>query len=413
MKQVRIGVLGIGRGRSMIDYTKKANNARLVAICDFWAEGLLNTMEQINDDSITYYEAFDEFIKHDMDAVVLANYANEHAPYAIKALQAGLHVFSEVLPVQNMKEAVELVEEIEKHDLIYAYGENYCYMPATREMKRLYKLGKLGEFEYGEGEYIHNCAPIWADITRGDKNHWRNHQYATFYSTHSIGPLIHITSLRPIKVSGFETKYNERVRRMGKLGAPAGLEIITLENGAILKSVHGDLDKNSIWYSIYGSKGRIESAREDALQKHIERVYLNLDQDENSYDFTPTTYEPKDELHETAHDYGHGGSDFYTIYNFCEKVLGNPEADTIDIYEAFDMFFPGHFAYRSILNGGIPVDIPNFRNKEDREAFREDIFCTDPKVAKDKVWPCYSKGNPIIADEIYEEIEAVWKKNNQ
>ena len=45
-----------------------------------------------------------------MDAVVLANYANEHAPFAIKAMKKGLHVFSEVLPVQNMKEAVELVE---------------------------------------------------------------------------------------------------------------------------------------------------------------------------------------------------------------------------------------------------------------------------------------------------------------
>ena len=42
-----------------------------------------------------------------MDAVVLANYANEHAPFAIKCLNKGLHVFSEVLPVQTMKEAVE------------------------------------------------------------------------------------------------------------------------------------------------------------------------------------------------------------------------------------------------------------------------------------------------------------------
>ena len=30
------------------------------------------------------------------------------------------------------------LEEVEKSDLIYAYGENYCYMPATWEMKKLY-----------------------------------------------------------------------------------------------------------------------------------------------------------------------------------------------------------------------------------------------------------------------------------
>ena len=52
-----------------------------------------------------------------------------------------------------MKEAVELIEAVEESGLIYAYGENYCYMPAPYEMKKLYKSGEIGEFEYGEGEY--------------------------------------------------------------------------------------------------------------------------------------------------------------------------------------------------------------------------------------------------------------------
>lgn len=45
-----------------------------------------------------------------------------------------------------------------------------------------------------------------------------------------------------------------------------------------------------------------------------------------------------------AKTYGHGGSDFYTMYNFVEKILGNSEADVIDVYEALDMFLPGLFA---------------------------------------------------------------------
>ena len=73
----------------------------------------------------TNYDNFDDFIKHDMDAVVLANYANEHAPFAIRAMKLGKHVFSEVLPVQTMKEAVELIEAVEETGMLYAYGENY------------------------------------------------------------------------------------------------------------------------------------------------------------------------------------------------------------------------------------------------------------------------------------------------
>jgi predicted dehydrogenase len=408
MKKTRIGVMGVGRGHSMIDYCRRAGNAELVAICDFWAEGLEKAKLEINDDKVSFYLDFDAFIQHDMDAVVLANYATEHAPFAIKALKAGKHVFSEVLPVQTLKEAVELIEAIESTHNVYAYGENYCYMPAPREMKRRYQAGDLGEFEYGEAEYIHNCAPIWADITYGDKNHWRNHMYATFYATHSIGPLIHITGLRPVQVTGYEIPYNKRSRSMGKLGATAGIEMITLENGAILKSIHGDLDKNSIWFSIYGSKGRMESAREDALSGDVERIYVNLDPEEGDYSGTVETYLPKDELSDQAHQFGHGGSDFYSMYNFVQYLQGDSKSDIIDVYEALDMFLPGLFAYRSILKGGIPIEIPNFRDPQIRELYREDVACTDLKVAGDQYLPCYSKGDPEIADETYTGLRKQW-----
>jgi predicted dehydrogenase len=404
MKKVRIGVLGIGRGYSMINYTKLANHAQLVAVCDFYEKGLMELKQNLNDPNISYYHSFDDFLNHPMDAVVLANYATEHAPFAIRAMKKGLHVFSEVLPVQTLKEAVELIEAVEETKMIYAYGENYCYMPAPREMKRLYEAGQLGQFEYGEAEYVHNCEPIWADITYGDKNHWRNRMYATFYCTHSIGPLIHITKLRPVSVVGFEIPYSSRASRMGKLGATAGIEMITLENGAIIKSIHGDLAKNSIWFSIYGSKGRMESAREDSLLNDVERIYLNLDPEEGEFANEVQTYEPKENHHEIAKDFGHGGSDFYTMYHFIEKVLGH-EADIIDVYEALDMFLPGLYAYRSILNNNQPQAIPNLRLKEERDKVKDDIQCTDPKVAKEFLIPCYSKGNPDIPDTTYQKLK--------
>ena len=111
MKKIKIGVMGTGRGESMIKYCKIAKNAELVAICDNWVEALDRQKEKCKDLDITFYDNFDEFIKHDMDAVVLANFATEHAPFAIKAMKAGKHVYSEVLPCQTMKEAVELISK--------------------------------------------------------------------------------------------------------------------------------------------------------------------------------------------------------------------------------------------------------------------------------------------------------------
>ena len=409
MKKVRIGVLGGYRGTGMINYCKIASNAEVVAICDKNEEILQRQKAMPHTENITFYNCFDEFINHDMDAVVLANYAHEHAPFAIKCLKKGLHVYSEVLPVQTMQEAVQLVEAVEESGLVYAYGENYCYMPATREMTRLYREGKIGEFEYGEGEYIHNCETIWPSITYGEKDHWRNNMYATFYCTHSLGPIIHMTGLRPVKVTGFEGSKIELNLRIGSKAGSFGMEMVELENGGIIKSIHGHLYTNSIWYTAYGSKGRMESAREDAGEGDVGKIYINADEYPGLYTSTPKSYHPE-AMNKDVESFGHGGSDYYVMYHFVQKILGDEKADIIDVYEALDMFLPGMFAYRSVLNGGIPMEIPDLRDKSIREAYRNDTMCTDPKVAGDMLIPCFSKGNPDIPDAIYDLMREKFEK---
>ncbi|HBF15442.1 MAG TPA: hypothetical protein DDW30_07155, partial [Clostridiales bacterium] len=309
-KKVKIGVLGGGRGASMIQYCEHSDNAELVAICDKNPDVLKMQQETLKDDRITYYDNFEDFLTHDMDAVVLANYAHEHAPFAIRAMKRGLHVFSEVLPCQTMKEAVELIEAVEETGMIYAYGENYCYMPAPYEMRKRYKEGTIGEFEYGEGEYIHNCETVWPSLTFGEHDHWRNRMYATFYCTHSLGPIIHITGLRPVSVIGFEGTKMERNLRIGKRCGQFGIEMVTLENGGIVKSVHGQLYKNSVWYSVYGSKGEMESGREAARAGKFGRIYVKADEYSGGYDTQKyETYEPKFGMEDKPEGFGHGGSD--------------------------------------------------------------------------------------------------------
>lgn len=411
MKKVRIGVLGAYRGTSMINYCKRADHAEVVAICDKSPQALDVQRAAAEGLDIAFYERFDDFIQHDMDAVVLANYANEHAPFAIRCLKKGLHVFSEVLPVQNMKEAVELVEAVEESGLIYAYGENYCYMPAPYEMKKLYEKGEIGEFEYGEGEYIHNCESIWHSITYGEEDHWRNNMYATFYCTHSLGPIIHITGLRPVSVVGFEGTKNARNLRVGSKSGQFGIEMVTLENGGIVKSIHGGLYKNSIWYSVYGSKGRLECGREDPLDGHIGKLYINKDEYDGGYETgSLNAVFPQHAPEGEVAGFGHGGSDFFSMYYFIKKILGDADADTIDVYEALDMFLPGLFAYRSVMAGGIPMELPNLRDKSQRDKWRNDTTCTDPKAAGDMLLPTFSKGTPEIPQEVYDRMERLWNE---
>ena len=405
--KVRFGVLGAGRGKCMMDYCTKAGNAQLVAVCDKSPARLAEARNLYQGD-ITFYDDFETFLEHDMDCVVLANYANEHAPYAIRCLNAGKHVLSEVLPVQTLKEAVELIETVERTGKIYAYAENYCYMPAPRKMKQLYRAGALGSFEYGEGEYMHNCEPEWHRLTWGDPNHWRNTMSAFYYCTHSVGPLLHLTGLRPVRVTGFEAPFNARMERMGAKAGPFGVEMVTLENGAFIKSLHGvGPSRSSIWFSVYGSKGRMESAREDANHGYVTTLYTNCDSNEGDNWWCPGETDPSDGISKAAENFGHGSSDYYIMYHMVQKIRGNRNADTIDVYEAMDMFLPGMFAYRSVLQGGIPMDIPDFRDPAVRQKYRNDTQCTDPKMAGDQWIPSYSQGNPDIPQETYGYLASI------
>lgn len=172
MKKIKVGVFGAYRGKCMIEMLAQYPHAQLVAICDRY-EPLLRECKEIADKyhaEVALYQNFEDFFQHDMDAVVLSNYAHEHAPFAIRLLNSGRHVASEVLPTKNMAEAVQLVEAVEASGKVYAYLENYCYFPCTMEMRRLYQQGVLGEVKHAEGEYVHNCEPNWLDLTMEKKS---------------------------------------------------------------------------------------------------------------------------------------------------------------------------------------------------------------------------------------------------
>ncbi len=407
MKKIRIGVFGAARGRTMIDTLVDYPDADLVAICDMH-DYLLDQCSEMAEEkglNVTMYTDFDKFIEHDMDAVILANYAHEHAPFAIRCLKKGLNVASEVQPVKNMAEAVQLCEAVEESGKVYAYLENYCYFAATTEMRNLYRKGQLGEFVHGEGEYIHDCENIWEWLTYGDKNHWRNNFNSTFYNTHSLGPIIHITGLRPVRVVGMETKPAERMQKLGFRAAEGAIELVQLENGGMVKSIHGYMKRepSSVWYSVYGKDAMAESDRWDGDVRKI-HIYDNKVSHAH-YSYTP---EPAVESNLAAHTESHGGSDFYTVHYFIQKLLGRQDGieNSIDVYEALDMAIPGILAYKSICNGNQPYDIPDMRDKEAREAYRNDYWCTWGEGEFHA--PITGTGDYELPDEIHEKMLEKW-----
>lgn len=387
-RKIRIGVFGAGRGNTMINVLAQHPDAELVAICDRYRPLLdrSRAAAAARGGRIAFYEDPERFLAHDLDAVVLANYANEHAPWAIKAMESGRHVVSEVLAVQNLDEAVRLAEAVERTKRIYAYAENYCYFRGTQEIRRLYAAGELGEFQHGEGEYVHDCVPIWPDIAYGDPEHWRNRMSTFFYCTHSLGPVLTITGTRPVRVVGFETpsKHPETGMRMGS----SAMISCQMSNGATVKSLHACQlvrEPSAVWYCIYGSKGMAETDRWGGGSNCV-----NVHRQGDPRTAFQQSYMPRFPV-ETALSRrigGHGGSDFYTMHFFLERILGRADGSRlIDVYTALDMTVPGILAHRSALAGNAPQEVPDFRDRKARERFRGDTACCDPRVAGDRLLP--------------------------
>ncbi|MBQ7039637.1 MAG: gfo/Idh/MocA family oxidoreductase, partial [Clostridia bacterium] len=85
MEKIKIGVFGVGRGMDIANNFMLLN-CDIVAICDFHKERREAAAKKLGEGTAVY-EDFDSFIEHDMDAVILANYFHEHAPFAIRCFE--------------------------------------------------------------------------------------------------------------------------------------------------------------------------------------------------------------------------------------------------------------------------------------------------------------------------------------
>lgn len=374
MKKIKIGVFGTGRG---IEVAKNLMllDCEIVALCDFNKKRLNEGLKNLGL-NVAAYENFDDFIKHEMDAVILANYFHEHAPYAIKCFEKGIHVFSECISNGTMAEGVELIRAYEKSNSIYMLAENYPQMIFNREMKHICDGGTLGKILYAEGEYNH---PVHADDIEFNKSHvyflehWRNYLPRSYYITHSLAPLMWSTGATPKRVSALPVyapfKETATARRVG-------------DRAAIITTVNDD---NSVFrvtgcaafgahhnaYRICGENGQIENLR--GMDDKIMLRYNDWSVPEGKESVNLYDLEWNDKDEDFISKAGHGGGDYIIARMFLDCIReGRQPEHPYDIYSAVTMSSVAILAHRSILNGGAAYDIPDFRIEECRKEYEND-----------------------------------------
>jgi len=406
VERIRVGVVGVSRGQSFIHGAAPAG-MELVAICDTWEDKLKEVASKLG---VAAYTSFDEFLGHEMDAVVLANYFHEHAPLAIKALRAGLHVMSECASCGTLAEGVALVRAVEESGRVYMLAENYPYFAYNQEMRRLYREGRVGKFLYGECEYVH---PDPADVRLARSvgwNHWRNWIPATYYCTHSIGAVMYITDTRPVRVNAFVMPYDHDDPTLTMTAARhdiGAVLMLQMDSGAFLKSLHGALRGHQNYTRIHGNKGLMENARTgNTNMLRVRREVFDKDDGEP----VDTLYLPDfPEHHAEAMRAGHAGGDFFTNYHFADAIRTGRQP-YLDVYRGVQMSIVGIQGWRSALAGGAPLEVPDFRNEEARARYENDDWTPDPAAKCINKPPCSLLGHIELSDRAKAFAREVWAR---
>ena len=368
-RRIRLGIWGCGRGKNFVESARMLN-IDVVAGCDIHEEIRERFKKDVPEAFCTADEK--EFLAYDMDAVLVATFLPDHAKHTIMVLEAGKHVLCEVTPFQTPADAVKIVEAVEKSGKIYNLLENYPFTAENMHMQRMYEKGFFGDFVYGEFEYLHesralyygyNTRPAAIPVTPGYAVHsWRSFLNYHHYCTHSLGPAMYITDLRPVSVSAVKDTAYMPGALDGIGSATANPSIIKMSNGGLVRNLVGTTTNDfPMGMRFWGSKASAQHLR-DEFQLRIG----------GTGDGFLVNIKPElDKLQQFAANSGHNGSDFWELYFFAREFLYGEKAFW-NVYRAADVTMAGILAIRSEKANGASIEIPDFRDKDVRELYRND-----------------------------------------
>lgn len=373
---IRVGVIGVGRGMSFAHGATELVGMKLVALCDIWKERLGKVGKQLK---VATYTDYDKFLEHDMDAVVLANYFHQHAPFAIKALEAGMHVMSETASNATLAEGVALCRAVEKSGKTYMLAENYPYTAFNMEMRRVYRTGEIGPVTYAEGEYNHPMAPRDRMAISPGYDHWRLWIPSTYYCTHALAPLMYITDTMPVSVNGLSIARRGIDKTTLRRGDPGSVILCRMNNGAVFRIFGLIIPGHSNWYRLHGDRGAMEITRGPGYFGPGQVRVWHDPWDLKPGELHERTYVPDWPEHaDLARRAGHGGGDFWTNFEFSNAIRsGRPPF--LDVYRGVAMSSVGILAWKSALADGAPFAMPDFRKEASRRTCENDHWSPFPE----------------------------------
>jgi len=250
---LKAGIIGLGKmGLSHAAIVAPHKDVDLVAVCDT-SSLVLEGFRKFT--GVKVYDDYRKMIdSEELDFVIVATPTKFHFPMVKYALEKGVNTFCEKPFSLTIKEGEEMVSLAEKNNLVNQVGYHNHFIGTFRELKRLVKVGILGDLVHFTGEAY---GPV---VTKPKGGTWRSDPgegggCLFDYASHVINLIQEIIG-RPVSADGAQLKkiYSRDVE-------DAVYSVLRLESGLSgMLSVNWSDEtyrKMSTSITLIGKKGKI------------------------------------------------------------------------------------------------------------------------------------------------------------
>ena len=401
LRNLRVGVVGLGRGQAGISGFTLVPGGYIAAICDINAARRARTLKYLADKKAPTPKIYGDKGPEDwkrmcedpeIDLIYNSTPWQLHVPIALYAMEHGKHVVTEVPSAFTVEECWKLVETSERTQRHCMQLENCCYGENEMLAFNLVHLGLLGEISHGEGAYIHDLRTAnynaWDEEKGGGGywDYWRLRHNAVHggnqYPTHGLGPICLDMDINRGDRFDFLVSVDSKQAGFEEVGKGlhaddpwrSGLKVKMADmNTSIIKTVMGRtimVQHNVGTAHPYSRLNLIQGTR-GVLQDYPLRIAIeeSLGKGAHGFDEKKTQeirqkykhplWKTRDEIAKRMPVTGHGGMDFLMILrlSFC---LQNGLPLDMNVYDLASWCCLCELTEKSADNRGRSMDIPDF-----------------------------------------------------
>ena len=387
---VRVAFVGLGmRGSEAVRRYMYLAGVKITALCDILPDRVDSCqaiLKKFNKPLATKYTG--EFgwkqlcESNNVDLVYVCTHWQLHTPIAVYAMEHGKHVVTEVPAALTIDECWQLVNTAEKTRRHCMMLENCCYDFFEMATLNMAQHGVFGEVIHCEAAYIHDLRWLNFDEKTGYWDMWRlkyntNHT-GNPYPTHGLGPVCQVLNIhRGDKLNYLVSMSTDQFGMSKYAKEKFG------ENSTYGKTPYKLGDMNTTL--IHTEKGKTIMIQHDITSP---RPYNRIHMISGTDGYAVKYPEPRIALEPKAHGFlsseqrdsilklyehpfskeigelarkvgGHGGMDFIMDYRLIYCLRKGLPLDE-DVYDAAEWSCIVELSEKSVLNGSVPVQIPDF-----------------------------------------------------